>query len=58
MENFIILTSTVEHLAENLGKKLKNFELIFPEKNKECQRCFPDGEVYMKLSRAGEFEKG
>ncbi len=58
MKNFIILTSTVEHLVENLGKKLKNFELIFPEKNKECQRCFPDGEVYMRLARMGDLKKG
>ena len=58
MKNFIILTLTVEHLAENLEKKLKNFELIFPEKNKERQRCFPDGEVYMRLSRIGDLKNG
>ncbi|MFH1424023.1 MAG: ribose-phosphate diphosphokinase [Candidatus Nealsonbacteria bacterium] len=58
MKNFIILTSMVEHLSPNLGKKLKNFELVFPEKNKEHQRCFPDGEVYMKLSRIGDFKNG
>jgi len=68
MKNFIILTSTVEHLAENLEKKLstqggsayggKNFELIFPEKNKDRQRCFPDGEVYMKLPKIGDIKKG
>ena len=58
MKNFIILTSTVEHLAESLGGKMKNFKLIFPEKNKDRQRCFPDGEVYMKLSRIGDMKKG
>ena len=58
MKNFVILTSTVEHLSSNLGGKLKNFEFIFPEKNKDGQRCFPDGEVYMKLPRMGDMKKG
>jgi ribose-phosphate pyrophosphokinase len=58
MKNFIILTSTAEHLAENLVKKLKNFELIFPEKNKDHQRCFPDGEVYMRLPQIDDLKNG
>ncbi len=56
MKTFIILTSTVEHLAESLEKKGKNFELIFPEKNKEGRRFFPDGEVYLRISAIGSLK--
>jgi len=58
MKNFVILTSTAEHLVAGLSKKLKDFELIFPDKNKENQRCFPDGEVYMRLSKINALKNG
>lgn len=58
MKKYVILTSTAEHLAKNLKRlpsggvfKRKNLELIFPEKNREGQRFFPDGEVYMRISK-------
>lgn len=51
MKNFVVLTSTSDYLANSLADKLRNFELIFPDKNKENRRYFPDGEVYMKLSK-------
>lgn len=46
----IILTSAAEYLAENLGSKGRKFKFIFPEKNREGRRFFPDGEVYLKIS--------
>jgi len=45
-------------LAANLREKLQNFELVFPEKNKEGKRCFPDGEVYMRISHVGGLKNG
>lgn len=57
MKTFIILTSAAEHLAESLRKKGKNFELILPKKNKEGQRFFPDGEVYMRVSEADSLKQ-
>jgi len=50
METFVIFTSTTEHLAANLRKKAGNLEFIFPEKNKEGRRSFPDEEVYIRIS--------
>ena len=50
-KNFIILTSSAEYLAKTLKKKLKNFEFFIPKKNKDKKRCFPDGEVYVRLSK-------
>ncbi|MBI2450179.1 MAG: ribose-phosphate pyrophosphokinase [Candidatus Nealsonbacteria bacterium] len=39
-----------------MAKNLESFELIFPEKNKEGKRFFPDGEVYMRLSGINSFK--
>ncbi len=52
MRTSFILTSATEHLMENLKKKAsnKNLEFILPEKNKEGERFFPDGEVYARIS--------
>lgn len=55
-KNFIILTSSAEYLAKNLKKKLKNFEFVFPEKNKENKRLFPDGEVYARILRINDLK--
>lgn len=49
METSIIFTSTTEHLLENLKKKARGLEFVLPEKNKEGQRFFPDGEIYMRI---------
>lgn len=56
MKNFIIFTSAAEYLAGNLKKKLKNFNFIFPERNKEEKRCFPDSEVYIRISKVDDLE--
>lgn len=52
MKTVIIPTSTAEYLANNIKKKTKDFKVVFPKKNKDKQRNFPDGEVYMKLPLA------
>lgn len=52
MKTFIIPTSTTEHLTKLMKEKVKNFEIIFPNKNKDGERYFPDGEVYIKISKA------
>jgi len=45
----IILTTETEHFAEKLVNKNINIFLI--DKNKDNRRLFPDGEVYVKLSK-------
>jgi len=44
----LIITSSAEHLAEGLEKN-SNFILHYLGKNKDGQRYFPDGEVYVNL---------
>ncbi len=56
MDGFLILTSTAEHLLENFKGKAKNFKIIIPEKNKEGERFFPDGEIYMRLKQADKLK--
>ncbi len=44
----IICTAAAEHI----GKKLAidyGFNVIFPDKNKDGKRCFPDGEIYARI---------
>jgi ribose-phosphate pyrophosphokinase len=63
----LIPTSTTEHLAPKqnpegvqapygAGKfatgQAKNIEVIFPNKNRDGKRYFPDGEIYMKIFKA------
>jgi ribose-phosphate pyrophosphokinase len=50
MEINIIPTSQAEHIGKNLAKK--DLKVIFPEKNREGKRYFPDGEVYVKIFKA------
>jgi ribose-phosphate pyrophosphokinase len=50
MEINIIPTSQAEQIGKNLAKK--GLKVIFPEKNREGKRYFPDGEVYVKISKA------
>lgn len=49
MKSAIIFTSTAKHLSESLKRKMKDFEFIFPGKNKEGEGFFPDGEVYVRI---------
>jgi ribose-phosphate pyrophosphokinase len=58
MKTFVIFTSAAEHLAANLRKKAGNLELVFPEKNKEGRRSFPDGEVYIRISAINKLKNG
>lgn len=39
-------------------KKIKNggFEVVLPDLNREKKRCFPDGEIYVRLSRIKEMK--
>jgi len=50
MEINIIPTSQAEHIGKRLAKK--GLKVIFSEKNREGKRYFPDGEVYVKISKA------
>ncbi len=49
MKIYLISTSTAEHLVRNILLKSKKFKVIFPLKNADRERCFPDGEIYMRL---------
>ena len=53
---YIIPTSKTEHLA-NIIKKEKKIKIVFPEKNKEGKRYFPDGEIYVKIPEAEKMKK-
>jgi len=57
METFLIFTSAAEHLAEKLKHKPNNSEFIFPEKNKEGRRFFPDEEIYTKIPGIKKLKK-
>ncbi len=52
MKNYLILTSSIKHLAKNFKKS--GFEVILPDLNREKKRYFPDGEIYVKLSKVKE----
>lgn len=45
----LIPTSQVLHLVNNILKRSKNFEVVFPNLSREGKRYFPDGEVYVKI---------
>lgn len=50
MKNFIIPTSSAEHLAKSIQVKTKSFEIVFPDLSRDGKRYFPDGEVYIRIS--------
>ena len=52
MKIFIIPTSSAQYLAGKIKKKRDNFRIIFPTENKDGKRCFPDGEIYIKIPKA------
>jgi len=56
METVIIPTSKAEHLAESLEKKTRNFVFLFPGKNKDGKRIFPDGEIYVRIPETSQFK--
>lgn len=58
MKTFLVFTSAVEHLAANLRKKTNSIGFVFPEKNKESRRLFPDGEVYVRIPEINRLKKG
>jgi len=58
MKVYLISTSTAEYLVGNILSKSKNFKVIFPLKNRARERCFPDGEVYMRLPSIPLLGKG
>lgn len=53
MDTTIIPTTTAEHLAHQLAGQ-PALRIIFPEKNKEGRRHFPDGEIYTRISAIRE----
>ncbi|MFH1401860.1 MAG: hypothetical protein ABIG40_02770 [Parcubacteria group bacterium] len=44
----IICTDPAEHIGKKLAAEY-GFSVIFPQKNRENKRLFPDGEVYTKI---------
>jgi ribose-phosphate pyrophosphokinase len=56
MKTFIITTSAAEHLADNLERRFKNFEVILPDLSRDNARYFPDGEIYMGISKVNELK--
>ena len=52
MNLYIIPTSTTEHLVKKI--KAKNLVIIFPDKNRIGKRYFPDGEVYIRISKVNK----
>lgn len=53
MEINIIPTSNSEHLAKILSKN-PDFNIHYLQKNKDGQRFFPDGEIYVRLDKIHE----
>lgn len=48
MQISIICTDAAEHIGRKLAD-LYSFRVIFPKKNREGKRFFPDGEIYNKI---------
>ncbi len=51
MKSFVIPTSTAGHLIRKIKNNVKEFKIIFPEKNRAGKRSFPDGEIYIKIPK-------
>jgi len=58
METLIIPTSTTEHLAKKIKRKAKNLKIISLGKNKNNERFFPDGEVYVRIPEINKLKRG
>jgi len=53
MKVYLILTPTAVHFAK---VKKRNFEVVLPDLNREKKRYFPDGEIYIRLSKVKEMK--
>lgn len=51
---FIIPTSSALHLAKKITGP--DFEVVLPDLNREKKRRFPDGEIYVRLSKIKEIK--
>jgi phosphoribosylpyrophosphate synthetase len=51
MKTIIVSTDSARHIAEKLAVDY-GFPVIFPGKNREGKRRFPDGEIYAKIPEA------
>jgi len=40
--------------AKNILARTKDFEIVFPDSNRDGKRYFPDGEVYMRILKANK----
>lgn len=56
MKTYLIPTSQSLHLAKRILEKNGNFKVVFPDLNKEGKNSFPDGEIYMRLSKVKEIK--
>ena len=54
MKNYIIPTTSAEHLGKRLLRKRGGLEIAFPDFYKSGKRYFPDGEVYTKISEVNK----
>lgn len=50
MSAFVILSSAAEHLQSGIGKIIGKDNIILCGKNRDGERYFPDGEVYVKIA--------
>lgn len=50
----IITTTQAEHIAQKITNR--NIKVFFVDKNKDGERCFPDGEVYVRLSKINKIK--
>jgi len=51
VKTYLIPTSRAEHLVRGIRGKTKDFEAVFPDLSRDKKRFFPDGEIYMGISR-------
>ena len=56
MKTYLIPTSSTEYLVKNILAKMKSFKIIFPGLSRDKKRYFPDGELYMKILKAGKLK--
>ena len=54
MKAYLILTSFAEHFVNKIKKR--SFEVVLPDLNREKKRYFPDGEIYIRLSKVKEMK--
>lgn len=55
MRTFLIITSFAEHFVNKIKKR--SFEVFLPDLNREKKRYFPDGEIYIRLSKVKEMKR-